>query len=171
MWSNIGVNIGDKLAHLGESLTASAESHAKQRPRGDDEQQQTSVASTGGATVVPLPPPPAAFTPNPSLKEPRDYAKEILDREAGRTNDTDEMSLSKWTSSLAASFQRPPSQINNDDDDDNNNSNNSKPITLHNLKSWTDNVLSQTKHFVDETREAWEKEQARIQTAAPSLFH
>jgi len=168
MWSNIGANLGDKLANLGESLTASAESHAK-RMR-DEQQQQSNESGGGGATIVSLPPPPTAFSPNPELKEPRDYAQEVLDKEAGRnTNSTNndnssnnEMPLSKWTSSLAASF---PSQ------NTNNNTTNNNNALFGNLKSWTDNVVSQTKQFVDDTREVWEKEQARIQTAAPSLFH
>ena len=38
------------------------------------------------------------------------------------------------------------------------------------LRNWTQNVVESTKHIVNETRETLEKEQARIQATAPSLF-
>lgn len=145
MWSNLG----DKLANLGESLTTSAEAHAKRM--NEQSKQQDTAADRG--TVVDLPPPPNAFAANPELKEPRDYAEEVLQKEASRNEPA--FPGSKWASSFTTSLSDKQNQ----------------QAMLGNLKSWTNSVVQSTKHLVDETREVWEKEHARIQATAPSLFN
>ena len=146
MWSNLG----DTLANLGDKITTTAESF--QQPK---KQSEASTAPSDGGTVVNLPPPPNAFAPNSDLKEPRDYAQEVLQKEADRNEPQPSFPGSKWTSSLTASLSDKQNQ----------------QAVLGNLKSWTNSVVQSTKHLVDETREVWEKEQARIQATAPSLFN
>ncbi|KAL7509946.1 hypothetical protein ACHAXN_007590 [Cyclotella atomus] len=150
MWSNLG----DTLANFGDKLTSTAEAHAK-RMSEQTKQPDDNAAPSDGGTVVNLPPPPNAFAANPELKEPRDYAEEVLQKEANRNNNEQpSFPGSKWTASLTASLSDKQNQ----------------QAMFGNLKSWTNSVVQSTKHFVDETREVWEKEQARIQATAPSLF-
>ena len=146
MWSNLG----DKLANLGESLTTSAEAHAKRM----SEQSKQDTSADGG-TMVNLPPPPDAFAPISPRTEARDYAQGVLQKEASRNEQPASFPGSKWASSLTTSLSDKQSQ----------------QAVLGNLKSWTNSVVQGTKHLVDETREVWEKEQARIQATAPSLFN
>lgn len=151
MWSSLG----DRLANLGDALTTSAEAHAK-RMRAEQQKQYEQLDANGRnlvapneGTVVQLPPPPSAFAASSeSTESPQQQKQQQQSQEAAAVPG------SKWTTSLTASLSDKQNQ----------------KAVLTSLRSWTTSVVQSTKHLVDETREAWEKEQARIQATAPSLF-
>ncbi|KAL3797386.1 hypothetical protein HJC23_010512 [Cyclotella cryptica] len=153
MWSSLG----DRLANLGDALTTSAEAHAK-RMRAEQQKQYEQLDTDGRAvtpnegTVVQLPPPPSAFgaaTENPSESTESQQEQQQQQQQAAAA-----VTGSNWTASLTTSLSDKQSQ----------------KAVLTSLRSWTTSVVQSTKHLVDETREVWEKEQARIQATAPSLF-
>eukprot|EP00573_Skeletonema_grethae_P002902 CAMPEP_0201691780 /NCGR_PEP_ID=MMETSP0578-20130828/4846_1 /ASSEMBLY_ACC=CAM_ASM_000663 /TAXON_ID=267565 /ORGANISM="Skeletonema grethea, Strain CCMP 1804" /LENGTH=862 /DNA_ID=CAMNT_0048177041 /DNA_START=45 /DNA_END=2633 /DNA_ORIENTATION=+ len=71
------------------------------------------------------------------------------------SNEQQQPQLPRWASSFATTVSDKQNQQN----------------MIGSLRNWTQNVVESTKHIVNETRETLEKEQARIQATAPSLFH
>ncbi len=150
MWGGLG----DRLAELGDDLSRRAHSATHNQPPHQD--ARTLVES--------------------ARQRLEGENKEILDDTSGgnnsqekqtggghensaadSTNDTnsDEPQLPRWASSFATTVSDKQNQQN----------------MIGSLRNWTQNVVESTKNIVNETRETLEKEQARIQATAPSLFH
>ncbi|KAL9179452.1 hypothetical protein ACHAXT_008742 [Thalassiosira profunda] len=132
--------LGDRLAGLGDAITNQAQSTAKRA----HEQQEAGegASSSDGGTVVKLPPAPVESVEGSAAAAPEGE------------DDDDPQPLPRWASNLAASVSDPHNQ----------------QAVLGGLRSWGTTVVESTKTIVHETQRTIEKEQARIQANAPSLF-
>lgn len=135
-------SLGDRLAGLGDAITDRASAHAKQAHEQEDGDTKGSAAapSADGGTMVNMPPPPA----------------EAVSGETPASTDAanENQPMPRWASSFAASVSDKQNQ----------------QAALTGFRAWTNNVAESTKNLISETQKTLEKEQARIQANAPSLF-
>ena len=133
-------SLGDKLAGLGDAITAGASAHAKKAHDQDQEAGTSTTTSADGGTVVSMPPPAAEdFDDNDQTTE---------------ADGTDNQPLPRWASNFATSVSDKQNQ----------------QALLGNFRNWGNAIAESTKNIVNETQKTLEKEQARIQANAPSLF-
>ena len=167
MWGSLG----DKLAELGDDLSRRAHSatHNQPPPHQDarnlvesarqrlEENQEANKSSDekhpDGDTTSSQEKQTAVDTNNGE-------SSELATNNNNNNNEPVEQEvvppqLPRWASSFANTVSNKQQQEN----------------MIGSLRNWTQNVVESTKHIVNETRETLEKEQARIQATAPSLFH
>ena len=155
------------MAELGDDLSRRAHNATHNQPPHQDarnlvesarqrleEQEGTTAASAPGNATEPT----AAANNNNSDNS---TAEAAAVSNLNNNSETDQpqppasgQQLPRWASSLATSVSDKQQQKN----------------MIGSLRSWSQNVVESTKHIVNETRETLEKEQARIQATAPSLF-
>ncbi|KAL7537743.1 hypothetical protein ACHAXR_008028 [Thalassiosira sp. AJA248-18] len=99
------------------------------------------ASSTEGGTIVKMPPPPAT-----------EAAGETTD--AANASTDNQQPMPRWASNIASSVSDKQNQ----------------QAVFGSLRNWTNTVVESTKNIVNETQKQLEKEQARIQASAPSLF-
>eukprot|EP00584_Thalassiosira_punctigera_P005626 CAMPEP_0172531152 /NCGR_PEP_ID=MMETSP1067-20121228/4667_1 /TAXON_ID=265564 ORGANISM="Thalassiosira punctigera, Strain Tpunct2005C2" /NCGR_SAMPLE_ID=MMETSP1067 /ASSEMBLY_ACC=CAM_ASM_000444 /LENGTH=513 /DNA_ID=CAMNT_0013315499 /DNA_START=50 /DNA_END=1588 /DNA_ORIENTATION=- len=145
MWGSLG----DRLAGLGDAITNSASAHAKtQHELQKDASARAAIAAIDSGTVVKLPPPPGEEAGESTTAEGN--AASAASESAAEV----EQPLPRWASSLAASVS-----------DEGN-----RQAVFGTFRNWGTAVVESTKNIVNETQKTLEKEQARIQANAPSLF-
>lgn len=146
MWGSLG----DRLAGLGDVITNQASAHAKKQ----HEEQQNDASSgpsvtTEDGTVVKLPPPPSADEATANVDTPTATADDAVN-----TIENTNQPLPRWASGFAASVSDKQNQ----------------QAVLGSFRNWGTSIAETTKSIVIETQKTLEKEQARIQANAPSLF-
>ena len=153
MWGNLG----DSLAGLGDALTQRASAHAKQAHEQGAQQQQQSSSPQGNAPTTMSPPLAIAAdkTATASLSSSANNNNNTDTPGSSPTNQQQQQHVPKWASNFASSVSDKQNQ----------------QALLGNFRNWTNTVAESTKHIVNEARESLEKEQARIQASAPSLFN
>ena len=164
-------SLGDHLAGLGDAISASASSHARQQRQassagGDGVVIGEATTIVGGGTMVRLPPPaplPVASSPitaaavtadnnDPNAEELiRERARRIVDEVEKKTEERD------YRRQRHHQQQQQLQQTTN--------------ALLGSLRGWTTKIAESTKEIVNEAQRTIEKEQARIRETAPSLFY
>jgi len=155
MWGGIG----DRLAELGDDLSRRAHSatHNQPQPHQDahslvesarqrlEENTEASDNNTDGSTQE-----------KTAANSTVDDTTAAVTTDNNNNNEAEQQpQLPRWASSFATTVSDKQQQQN----------------MIGSLRNWTQNVVESTKHIVNETRETLEKEQARIQATAPSLFN
>jgi len=154
MWGNLG----DRLAEIGDDLSRRAHSatHHHQQPHQDVRNLVASARQRleeEGATYDP------DGNNDTTQEEEKTAAVAAATANGDGGNETQQNQqqqphLPRWATSFATSVSDKQNQ----------------QAMIGSLRNWTQNVVESTKHIVNETRETLEKEQARIQATAPSLF-
>lgn len=92
--------------------------------------------------------------PPPQQQQQQQDDNVVTSNNNNNDEDQQQPQLPRWASNFATSVSDKQNQ----------------QAMIGSLRNWTQNVVESTKHIVNETRETLEKEQARIQATAPSLF-
>ncbi|KAL3761589.1 hypothetical protein ACHAWU_000076 [Discostella pseudostelligera] len=169
MWSSLG----DRLASLGDAITqgATASAHANQT----SQQNYSNTAAAGapasvnatsavGATMVNLPPLPSNADDTAGEAAAIAAAGDAAAATTAAVSDNDNNDndnqppqpapLPRWATHLATSLSDKQNQ----------------QAMFGSIRNWTSTIAESTKHIVEEAQRTIEKEQARIQATAPSLF-
>ncbi len=161
MWSSLS----DRLAGLGDAITqgATAAAHAGiQKPHNSDSMTAAAAtaATAGGGTMVNLPPLPQTSDDNAEAVAITANNKDATTATATNNNTNINSNspppppLPRWASNFATSIGDKQNQ----------------QAMLGSIRNWTTSIAESTKHIVEEAQRTIEKEQARIQATAPSLF-
>lgn len=168
MWTSLG----DRLASLGDAITqgATAAAHANQTSQQNSNSNTmtagaaaaAAAASAGGGTMVNLPPSPPDADDNTSnaavtaaaAGDAAATTTAAVDDKTNNDNQPPPAPLPRWASNLATSLSDKQNQ----------------QAMFGSIRNWTSTIAESTKHIVEEAQRTIEKEQARIQATAPSLF-
>ena len=157
MWSSLS----DRLAGLGDAITqgATAAAHAGNQKSHNTSDSMTAATAEGG-TMVNLPPLHQTSNGNAEVVVASSNNEDATTTmTATTTNNNNNMSsnsppLPRWASNFATSLGDKQNQ----------------QAMFGSIKNWTTSIAESTKHIVEEAQRTIEKEQARIQATAPSLF-
>ena len=167
MWGGLG----DRLAELGDDLSRRAQNathnnNDSSTTGGDQPPHHQDVRSLMESARRRLEGEGATYSPDggsggSTMQEERAAANnggpsgDDSTHESEQQQQQQQPQLPRWASSFATSVSDKQNQ----------------QAMIGSLRNWTQNVVESTKHIVNETRDTLDKETARIQATAPSLFH